>query len=423
MTRLPAARPLAIVAGTAAVAVGLAVASPAAGTGRLAPSHGRADHSVQSGAAALPAAKAPAIKHVWVIMLENENYGYSFGAAGKKYAPFLAKKMVSEGALLQEYYGTGHDSLDNYTSAISGQASNYQLGQDCSQYASFQQFDGENFDKWTKYGQLSGEGCVFPKYVKTIASQLDRRHLTWRGYMQDMGNLPHRDKTVATKNGPACGHPKLNAVDLTDSTGPAKDSYATRHNPFMYFRSVTAHKRLCDTHVLSLQPLKHDLKKIRTTPNYSWISPNTCYDGHDWPKCQDGTPGRLPRVNQFLKKWVTRIEASPAYRKNGLIIVTMDEAAHDENAAACCGMVDSLGFDDPAHPNMNEPGVYGPGGGKVGAVLLSPFIKGGTVSTRPYNHFSMLRSVEDIFGLHHLGDAQMPQVHSFGSDIYTRPKG
>jgi len=51
----------------------------------------------------------------------------------------------------------------------------------------------------------------------------------------------------------------------------------------------------------------------------------------------------------------------------------------------------------------------------------SPFIKPGTVSTVDYNHDSLLRSVEQIFGLSYLGDAAMPQVRSFGPDVYTRP--
>jgi hypothetical protein len=417
MNRPRLAKSLAVLAGVTAVGVGLALSSPAEGVGLTAAVHQAAtSHQAK-------ASRPPAIKHVWVIMLENENYSYSFGATGKKYAPYLAKTMVSQGALLQDYYGTGHDSLDNYTSLISGQASNYELGQDCGLYTPFVQFGGENFDKWTKYHQLSGEGCVYPKYVKTVANQLQAKHLSWRGYMQDMGNIAHRDKTVMTKNGPACGHPQLNSEDLTDSTGPAKDSYATRHDPFMYFQSVIGNKKLCDNHVLSFKPLAHDLKKVSTTPNFNFVVPNTCNDGHDWPKCQDGTPGRLPRVNKFLKTWIPRIEKSPAYRKDGMIVVTMDESGHDEDAAACCGEVDSLGYDDPAHPNMNEPGVYGPGGGKVGAVVLSPFVKPGTVSTQPYNHFSLLRSIEDVFKLHHLGDAQMPEVHSFGADIYTHKKG
>jgi phosphatidylinositol-3-phosphatase len=146
-------------------------------------------------------------------------------------------------------------------------------------------------------------------------------------------------------------------------------------------------------------------------------------DGHDWPKCQNGEPGRLPRVDQFLKQWIPQITDSPAYQANGLIIITFDESGSDENASACCGEVDGLGFDDPSHPNLNEPGLYGPGGGRVGAVLLSKYIRPGTVSNHPYNHYSMLRSVEDLFGLSHIGDAKMPQVHAFGADVYTQPQG
>jgi len=59
-----------------------------------------------------------------------------------------------------------------------------------------------------------------------------------------------------------------------------------------------------------------------------------------------------------------------------------------------------------------------PGGGRTGAVLLSTLIRPGTISTVPYNHYSLLRTIEDIFGLPHLGDAAMPQVRSFGTDVF-----
>jgi phosphatidylinositol-3-phosphatase len=378
--------------------------------------------------AAVPAADAaaytpPPVKHVWVINLENENFAYTFGAAGHTFAPYLTKTLVSQGAFLRNYYGTGHDSLDNYIAEVSGQAGNYEMNEDCGIFSPFTQFGGENFDKLTKYGQLSGGGCVFPKYIPTIGSQLDSANLSWRVYAQDMGNDPHRDGTVNTANGPACGHPKLNAVDLTDTTGPANDSYATRHNPFVYFKAIIDDKQLCDSHVLSFDPLLKNLKSVSTTPNYSFVTPNTCFDGHDWPKCQDGSPGRLPKIEDFLKSYIPKITSSPAYRKDGLVIITFDESGSDDNAGSCCGELDGLGFDDPSHPNLNENGLYGPGGGRVGAVLLSKYIKPGTVSDKPYNHYSMLRSVEDLFGLKHIGDALMPQVHSFGPDIYTRPKG
>jgi phosphatidylinositol-3-phosphatase len=363
------------------------------------------------------------IKHVWVIMLENTNFNASFGPNGKKVAPYLAKTLPADGALLTRYYGTGHDSLDNYTAMISGQAANYQLNEDCSRFEPFVQFGGENFDKWTKYRQLSGEGCVYPKYVPTVANQLTSHNLTWRAYEQDMGKIQHRDKTVSTPNGPACGHPKIGGVDLTDSTGPKTDSYATRHDPFVYFHSIIDNKSYCDSHVLSLKPLANDLKSVSTTPNYSFITPNTCMDAHDTPRCQNGSKGGLPRANEFLKTWIPRIMASPAYKAGGMILVTFDESGSDENASACCGEHVSVGYDDPSHPNINEPGLYGPGGGKVGAVVLSPFVKPGTVSNKPYNHYSQLKTVESIFGLAHLGDALQPQVHAFGPDVFTRPTG
>ena len=123
-------------------------------------------------------------------------------------------------------------------------------------------------------------------------------------------------------------------------------------------------------------------------------------------------PGGLGQADAFLAQWVPKIMAAPAYRDSGLIVITFDEGS---DAAACCGETSGL---SPDHPNVPEPGKTGPGGGRIGAVLLSPLIRPGTVSTVPYNHYSLLRTIEDIFGLPHLGDAAMPQVRSFGPDIF-----
>jgi hypothetical protein len=74
---------------------------------------------------------------------------------------------------------------------------------------------------------------------------------------------------------------------------------------------------------------------------------------------------------------------------------------------------------DPG-PWITAPGIFGVGGGDTGAVLLSPCIEPGTVSQTPYNHYTMLRSVEDLFGLPHLGYAGLSGEQSFGSDVFTR---
>jgi phosphatidylinositol-3-phosphatase len=98
----------------------------------------------------------------------------------------------------------------------------------------------------------------------------------------------------------------------------------------------------------------------------------------------------------------------------GLIMITFDEGTTD---TACCGETSGI---SASHPNVAEPGMDGPGGGDVGLVARSPYIKPGTESTVDYNQYSLLRTVEDIFGLSHLGDAAMPQVKSFGADVFTR---
>jgi phosphatidylinositol-3-phosphatase len=402
-----------------ALVAGLGVAGLIAAAASTAPA---AASQLHASAAAKPAAasanRLSRIRHVWIIELENTSFQTAFNHP--KSDPELARVLPSRGALLRNYYGIGHDSLDNYIAEVSGQAPDFQTGQDCEYFSRFLQFGGETFDKWTKYGQLSGDGCVYPKYVGNIGTQLTARHLSWKSYNQQMGVDPARDGTTKTADGPACGHPKLGAIDETDVTGPANDSYATRHNPFVYFESVIRNKAYCDAHVVSLTPLARDLKSVATTPNYSWITPDTCSDAHDTPRCQNGAKGGLVQADKFLATWVPRIMRSPAYRQNGLIVVTFDESGNDENAAACCGEKDSLGYDDPSHPNTNEPGLFGPGGGRVGAVLLSPFIKPGTVSTVPYNHYSLLKTVERIFGVKLNGDAKQPQVHAFGADVFTR---
>ena len=171
----------------------------------------------------------PPIRHVFLITLENKNYSDTFGRGSK--APYLAKKLRAKGALLPQYYGTGHSSLDNYIAMMGGQANNPQTSSDCRIYADFEQ-TGTAPD-----GQAVGQGCVYPASVKTLANQLMAAGLTWKGYMEDMGNDPARESST-------CGHPALNAPDLTEEAeGPSAavplgDMYATRHDPFMYFHSI-----------------------------------------------------------------------------------------------------------------------------------------------------------------------------------------
>ena len=103
-----------------------------------------------------------------------------------------------------------------------------------------------------------------------------------------------------------------------------------------------------------------------------------------------------------------KILAAPAFKRDGLLVITFDEGTAND---ACCG--------EQPLPDGPQPGRFGPGGGRIGTVLISPRIKPGTVSTQDYNHYSLLRSIEDLFGLPHLGYAAAPQLRGFGKDVYT----
>ncbi|MGH8233514.1 MAG: alkaline phosphatase family protein [Rhodanobacteraceae bacterium] len=155
--------------------------------------------------------------------------------------------------------------------------------------------------------------------------------------------------------------------------------------------------------------LQRDLQQVATTPNYAFVTPDLCHDGHNSP-CVNGEPGGLTSADKFLRTWVPRIIASPAFRKDGILIITFDES-DTADTTACCG--------EQPLPGGPKPGRRGPGGGRIGALVLSPFVKPGTVSSQPYKHYSTLRSVEQWFGLPYLGYAQSDSVPVFGPDVFT----
>ncbi len=367
--------------------------------------------------ASVPADGLPPVRHVFVIVLENEGYASTFGTPSAD--PYLATTLPAEGALLHDYYAVGHFSLDNYVALVSGQAPNPSTQADCQVYADFP--SGATV---APNGQITGSGCVFPSSVETVADQLDHVRLTWKGYMEDMGNLPSREPAV-------CGHPAVGAPDLTQ-TAVRGDGYATRHDPFVYFHSIIDDPALCNSHVVPLGTtagaypagvpagttgLATDLRSVATTPNLSFITPNLCNDGHDAPCVnQQGSASALTNVDAFLRAWVPLITRSPAFLRDGLLEITFDEAdsgGPGADASACCN--------EQPGPAAAAPGVTGPGGGRTGTVLLSPFIRPGTVSDVPYNHYATLATIEELFGLPKLGQAATV-TSAFGSDVFTAPR-
>jgi len=402
------------------------------------------------------------IGHVFVIVLENEGFNTTFGTAAQQNpaTQFLAQTLPSQGVLLSQYYGTGHVSLDNYIAMISGQSSTVQTHLDCTFYDDFK------LTGVTPDGQAIGTGCVYPAQFKTLADQLTAARFTWKGYMEDMGLNPKREQTTCGQPLDPQGKVALNELDDTQGAEafPGGDQYAARHNPFVYFHSLIDSGE-CAKHVVNFNQLAQDLQHESTTPNFVFITPNLCHDGHDGngavTACKNGEKtdgthfgGGLVGANAFLKATVPLITNSPAFKEDGLLIITFDEGglnitsinggsfnAITNQGTSCCGQQPgpnigplvangqplTLGFEnaDGSPPNffISTPGF---GGDRVGGVLLSPFLKPGTVSNVPFNHYSMLKTIEDIFGLGHLGYAGQAGLQGFfgctGSDISARPE-
>ena len=352
-------------------------------------------------APAVPAGREPLppIRHVFVLMLENQSYRVTFDR--HSLAPYLAHTLPARGALLTHYYAIGHASLGNYIALVSGQAPNFATQLDCSTYSDFRASE----PALDAHGQLRGSGCVYPRIVRSLPDQLEAAGLSWKAYMEDMGKNPARESAT-------CGHARLGATETTNLASRG-DQYAAKHNPFVYFHSIIDDQARCDRHVVNLERLPQDLASAATTANYIFITPNLCSDGHD-TRCIDGHIGGLAGIDRFLRTWVPRLEAAPAFLADGMLVITFDESdgGGAEGSSACCG-------ERPLTGARFRPGFNGPGGGRVGAIVLSKFVKPGTVSAVPYNHYSLLRTVEAIFDLPFLGYAAEPELRVFGPDVFS----
>jgi hypothetical protein len=348
--------------------------------------------------AAAGAFKMPPIQHVFVVFLENEDATVTFAPGSP--AHFLNDTLVKNGAFVSQYFGTSHASLGNYTSFISGQPTDSALNADCDFRTNFVQTGT------APLGLPIGKGCVYPVTIQTLVNELMAKHLTWKGYMEDMGNDPDREAD-------RCGRVPIGAKDITNDAEPG-DMYAARHDPFVWIHAITNFPSVCNN-VVPLSQMEADFSSEATTPNFAFITPNVCHDGHDQP-CVDGQPGGLVSADQWLHDWIPLILNSEAFKEDGVLLITTDEsegvgASGADNAVACCN--------EQSGPNIALPGGNGPGGGRVAAVMVSRFIKPGTVSNVPYNHYSALKSIEQMFGVPFLGFAGQPGLVTFGADIFT----
>lgn len=309
---------------------------------------------------------------------------------------------------------------------------------------------------------------------------------TWREYAEDMGNDPARDGGITDPTGGTdCAHPLQSSGSATDDTNSAEgpnatgsqvvsakaDQYADRHNPFIYFHSVIDAAAVCDQSVVPLGTvtvgtggaadtfsghLATDLAKAATTPKFAFVTPNLCNDGHDSTcagvNTAGTTTGGVAGADTWLQHWMPLILSSPAYTSGKMLVVITSDEGSVGNTASGDGETPGPNSANPGYspllntpiaayggrtyysllgvtgltPNVEPPAGTMPGGGEIGALVLDPkWVRAGAVdSSGSYNHYSALRTFEDLLGLTtggadgqgHLGFAST--AHPFGSDVF-----
>jgi acid phosphatase len=238
------------------------------------------------------------LQHVVIIMEENKA---ASAVRGNAAAPYL-NGLADEYAVATDYHSVSHPSLPNYLAITGGTTAG--ITSDCNPPGGRCQALGPN-----------------------IADEIVASGRSWKMYAESM---------------PA-------PCTLFNS-----GDYAVKHNPFLYYPSVTRDAASCAAHDVPFSRFAQDLATTTTLPDYSFISPNLCNDMHS---CSVATG------DAWLAREVPLILSSPAFtQQNSLLIITFDEAEGGGNSVLC--------------------------------VFAGPAARRGYASPTPYTHYSILRTLE-----------------------------
>jgi len=308
-----------------------------------------ADNISFSISADLPAPPAPTppvstvgeLDHLFMVYMENKGYN---DIVNSTQAPFL-NSLINAYGHANNYYGLTHPSLPNYYPVIGG--TDFGLTYNCA------------------------TPCIDAD--TTLVSNITAAGKTWRGYAQSL--QPGANPLVAAGD------------------------YSPDQLPFPAFESI-ANDPEALANVVPLEQMAEDLKSVDTAPNYAWFAANEDFNGEgpiDFPwgilrfaisQLTPGNPYNIPALDQFLSETVPVVLNSAVWNdptRKSALIVTFDE---DNNNT-------SLGFGNEGNRVVF---VVIPSQGAVAAGMRSDAF----VATNHYNHYSLLRMIEDSLGLPNL---------------------
>ena len=258
----------------------------------------------------------PKFDHIVVITFENKAYRK---VIGNPYMPTF-NMYARDYTLLTQFYAVTHPSLPNYLAMVGGNT--FDIQENCV-------------------------NCFID--APSLPDLIEASGRTWKTYQEDMET--------------PCG---LGSQD--------DNEYVQKHNPFVYFNSIRLDKARCDRSVVPLKDLQKDIE-AGTLPNFMFVTPNICDDGHD---C------KMIVTDAWLRNFARQlIPALEKQSSNYLIVLNWDEGQDD---TSCCGLPE-------------------PAGGRIAVVLISPLVKEHFQDSTPYTHYSLLKTISDAWGLPYLGHA------------------
>jgi hypothetical protein len=283
--------------------------------------------------------------------------------------PYLATELMPRSAWLTHYYGVTHFSLANYIAMTSGQ------------YTACQQGD---------YGP---EDCH--QDIDNLFSQLNAARISWKSWMESMPEPCALQDAGASRT--------LNGYDV-------------KHNAAMYYDgiegpygvwSATSTSELCKASVVPAGTTgPNDMRYFDAAlatgrvPRFNLIIPNECENGHD--TCPPNPPSATGQFDEFLRREVPKIIASPAFGPNGVLIITYDEGTSTAGGGGANGST-------PCDAWVDCPGFFD-GGGNVPFLVISDLAKVGVFDAYVRDHYSLLRTLENGFAIRqYLGRAAAAQ--------------
>jgi hypothetical protein len=279
---------------------------------------------------AASAVPQPRGSRVIVVLLENAEYSEVIGSSSSPYVNALARRY----GLMTQSFAIRHPSLPNYLALTSG--STHGIESDCT-------------------------GCSVSG--TNIVDQLEGAGRSWGAYLEDL---------------PAPGSP-------TCFDGAQSSGYAKKHNPFAYYTDIARSPARC-RHLQGFARLANDLRAGRL-PEYVWISPNLCDDGHD---CGERS------ADAFLARSVPALLRALGAR--GFLVVQWDEGTSDHG---CCGIA---------------------AGGQIATIVAGPQVRRGARSAAAIDQYGVLGSIEEAFGLAPLGGAADPRSGRLSGLFQSPPR-